>query len=292
MKKPKISACLVIYNEEKLLPRCLESIKDVVDEIIVVHDGPCTDKSLGIAESFGARIFVRNHIGEAEPHRPFSYEQSTGDWVLQIDADEYLSEAAQKVILELVSDPNADGYAFWWPFFYKNRYLTSGHYSKLYKPCLFRKSRLNMVGVIHESPSTYGILKNITVLLEHRHPYDNWSLRVIKKKWLNWAKLQAYETKHLEEAPLYNINVGANNESLNNLRFRCRYPLISLFWEIIRIIGINVRDGLFWSGFVNLKIMVSDLLNSFFLHWYLLTLDEKSPLQPGVEKPAPDDSLL
>ena len=71
-----ISACLVIHNEEKLLKRCLESIKDVVDEIILVHDGECTDKSLNIANNFHSRIFIRDFIGEAEWHRPFSYEEA------------------------------------------------------------------------------------------------------------------------------------------------------------------------------------------------------------------------
>ena len=45
-EKNTISACLVVHNEEKLIGRCLESIKNLVDEIIVVHDGPCQDKTL------------------------------------------------------------------------------------------------------------------------------------------------------------------------------------------------------------------------------------------------------
>ncbi len=60
---PTISACLVIHNERVLLRRCLESIKHVVSEIIVVHDGECSDDSLKMAKEYGAKIFQRQFIG-------------------------------------------------------------------------------------------------------------------------------------------------------------------------------------------------------------------------------------
>lgn len=268
--KPKLSACLVIKPEELVLRRCLESLRGVVDEIVVVHDGPPADRSIDIAKEFGAKTFVRNFVGEAEPHRPFSFEQATGDWILQIDADEFLSAEARESIPELVKASEVDAYSLWWPLFYKGHYLASGHYSKLYKQCLFRKSKLYMVGIVHEFPRTYGISKDIKVLLEHRHLYDNWSLKTIKDKWLKWAKLQASGTKYLEEASVYNITSVRNNAAFSALKIKRSYPLVSLIVEITRIVGINVRDGLFWSDLANWKIMFSDLLNSLFLHWYLI----------------------
>ena len=51
-----LSACMIVKNEEELLPRCLESIKDAVDEIIVVDTGS-TDRTVEIAESFGAKVY-------------------------------------------------------------------------------------------------------------------------------------------------------------------------------------------------------------------------------------------
>src|ERR1700739_188285 len=96
MKKAPVSAYMVIFNEEKVIERALKSIYQVVDEIVVVYDGPCRDNSLKICQKFGAKIFVRKHSGEAEPHRPFSFEKAKNNWILQLDADEYLSPALQK----------------------------------------------------------------------------------------------------------------------------------------------------------------------------------------------------
>ena len=53
--RPTISACMIVKNEEKFLPQCLKSIKDAVDEIIIVDTGS-TDKSVEIAQSFGAKV--------------------------------------------------------------------------------------------------------------------------------------------------------------------------------------------------------------------------------------------
>ena len=53
----KISAFIVAYHEENLIERCLRSLVDVVDEIIVVHDGPCLDKTIKIAQKYTSKVF-------------------------------------------------------------------------------------------------------------------------------------------------------------------------------------------------------------------------------------------
>src|SRR5579862_5338849 len=86
-----ISACLVVRNEEAVIERCLHSLAGVVDEIVLIHDGECTDRTLEIAERFGARITVADHAGGNEPHLPFAFALATGEWLLRLDADEFLS---------------------------------------------------------------------------------------------------------------------------------------------------------------------------------------------------------
>ena len=55
-KKPKISANVVVYNEERNIKRCLDSVRDAVDEIILVNSGPCTDRTLEIAKRYTKNI--------------------------------------------------------------------------------------------------------------------------------------------------------------------------------------------------------------------------------------------
>lgn len=84
-----ISACMIVKNEEKNLPRCLDSIGNLVDEIVVVDTGS-TDRTVQIAESYGARIFHSPWRDDFSFHRNESMEHATGDWILRIDADEEL----------------------------------------------------------------------------------------------------------------------------------------------------------------------------------------------------------
>lgn len=83
----RISACMIVKNEEELLPGCLDSLQGWVDELIVVDTGS-TDRTVSIAEQYGARVFSQPWEGNFSKHRNHSLEQATGDWVLIIDADE------------------------------------------------------------------------------------------------------------------------------------------------------------------------------------------------------------
>ncbi|MBF0232810.1 MAG: glycosyltransferase [Desulfamplus sp.] len=95
MKKKNItlSACMIVKNEEAMLQRCLNSIKNLVDEIIIVDTGS-TDKTLEIANSFGAKIYHHPWEDDFSKHRNQSISYATGDWILVIDADEELDAAA------------------------------------------------------------------------------------------------------------------------------------------------------------------------------------------------------
>lgn len=89
-KTGRLSACMMVKDEEQFLPRCLESIKGLVDEIVVVDTGS-TDRSVEIAESFGARVYHHPWENNFSIHRNQSMDYATGDWVFIIDADEVLN---------------------------------------------------------------------------------------------------------------------------------------------------------------------------------------------------------
>ena len=189
-----VSACLVVYNEEAVIGRCLESLRGAVSEIILVHDGPCSDRTLEIAKTFGAKIFERHHIGEAEQHRVFTFEQATGEWCLYIDADEYLSEELRAAIPALTSSTEVDGYEVIWPFWDGTHEITTNW---PYRPVLFRRSTMTFFGLPHEPMRSTGKVVRVPLTIKHRPTYNNFTFTRFRTKWLKWAKIQAEDSLKL-----------------------------------------------------------------------------------------------
>jgi tetratricopeptide (TPR) repeat protein len=107
----KLSACLIVKNEEKHLERCLKSVKPIVDEIVVVDTGS-TDRTVEIAEKYGAKIGHFEWCDDFSAARNESLRLATGDWALWIDADEELDEGSFHQMREAVMRPQFAGYYF------------------------------------------------------------------------------------------------------------------------------------------------------------------------------------
>ena len=88
----KLSLALIVKNEARCLARCLNSIRSTVDEIVVVDTGS-TDDTVSIAQQFDARISHFTWVNDFSVARNFAIEQTLGDWILVLDADEHASEA-------------------------------------------------------------------------------------------------------------------------------------------------------------------------------------------------------
>lgn len=86
-----ISLCMIVKNEEKVLEKCLSSVQNKVDEIIIVDTGS-TDRTMEIAEKYQAKIYSFEWINDFAAARNHSLEQATSDYLLVLDADEYLEE--------------------------------------------------------------------------------------------------------------------------------------------------------------------------------------------------------
>src|SRR3990172_12923250 len=109
--KQKISAILVLHDEEKLIRRCLDSVKDIADEILILHDGPCSDDTLNIAKKYTNKVFqTEKNVGVPGPILPILFRKAKGPWILKIDADEFLSPKLKKNIRKLVQNLEVDAY--------------------------------------------------------------------------------------------------------------------------------------------------------------------------------------
>jgi len=86
----KISACVITKNEAKNINRCLQSVKDIVNEIIVVDTGS-NDATVTIAEQVGAKVLHYQWSNDFAAARNYVLAQAKGDWIIFLDADEYFA---------------------------------------------------------------------------------------------------------------------------------------------------------------------------------------------------------
>lgn len=107
MSKPKLSVVLATYNEEKNIGDCLESVKDIADEIVIV-DGSSTDKTRDIAKSFGARVIKTTNPKIFHINKQKALEIAKCDWILQLDADERVTQELAKEIKQVIEMSNSD----------------------------------------------------------------------------------------------------------------------------------------------------------------------------------------
>src|SRR5260221_12838825 len=91
-----VTLTMIVKDEEEMLPGCLEAVHGAVDEIVIVDTGS-TDRTVEIAESFGAKVVNFSWNGSFSDARNVSLHHATSDWVLYLDADEHLvpDDAAQ-----------------------------------------------------------------------------------------------------------------------------------------------------------------------------------------------------
>ena len=92
----KLSVVIIARNEEHNMPRCLESVKPVADEIVVV-DSMSADRTASLCREFGCKVFLREFDGYGT-QKQFAVDQASNDWILSVDADEILSEELQNEI--------------------------------------------------------------------------------------------------------------------------------------------------------------------------------------------------
>ena len=95
-----LSVVLATYNEEKNITKCLETIKDLADEIIIV-DGSSSDRTVEIATGLGAKVFQTTNKQNFHINKQMAMDRATKELVLQLDADELVDEELKKFIRQI-----------------------------------------------------------------------------------------------------------------------------------------------------------------------------------------------
>ena len=102
MKKATLSLCMIVKNEERYLSDCLKSVKDVVDQIVIVDTGS-SDQTVDIAKEYEAEIYHFPWCGDFSAARNESLKYATCDWIMWMDADERLAPESTEHLLRILA---------------------------------------------------------------------------------------------------------------------------------------------------------------------------------------------
>ncbi|MCX8008885.1 MAG: glycosyltransferase family 2 protein [Patescibacteria group bacterium] len=189
----RLSIALAVFNEEKNLRRCLSSVSDIADEIIIV-DGGSSDRTVDIAKEFGAKIISSNNPPIFHINKQKALDACTADWILQLDADEVVPDALKQEIQKVIKTTTHKGFFiprknYFWGRWMKKTGVYPDYVIRLIKrgkahfPCKSVHEQIEVDG-------TVGYLKNP---LEH---YSYETIRDYLKKANAYTSLTADEFKN------------------------------------------------------------------------------------------------
>ncbi len=229
---PKISACIISFNEEKKIEACLQSLQPVVDEIVVV-DSLSTDRTLEIAGKYTDKIFNQEFLGHIE-QKNLAIEKAGNDWILSLDCDERLSKELQHSILAIKDRlDDGDAYCMSRKTFYIYRWLNHCWYPDI-------KTRL-----FNRNTSRWG----------GTNPHDHIETRGNKVVRLK-GDIQHYSfdsiSDHLQTIDRF-TEIGADELIRKNKSFNILSPLTHASWIFIKLY--ILKRG-FLDGFAGLTVSI------------------------------------
>ncbi|MDP3580489.1 MAG: glycosyltransferase [Ignavibacteria bacterium] len=242
---PKLTLSMIVKNEEKSLRDCLHSVKDVVDEIILVDTGS-TDNTIKIGEEYGGKIYSFEWVNDFSAARNFALSKTTGDWILYLDADERLDNNSVSELRKIISNNSLAAHYCT----VKSYDSEGGRDNSLQYTRLFHNSPdIKFEGKVHEQIESSLIVNKYRLLnsniLIHHIGYDISIDEKQKKALRNLALLkEEYKLKQtaysafqlaqsyniledVENARKYFEIAGESAELENSLRAHC-YSALSL----------------------------------------------------------------
>ena len=156
-----ISLCMIVRDEEDVLERCLDSVKDLVDEIVIVDTGS-VDKTKEIAMKYTKNVYDFEWVDDFAEARNFSFSKATKDYIMWLDADDVIEEEERERFLELKK--NIDYSVDIYMLKYKVDQDTVLNRERLLK----RSANFKWVSPIHEVIIPTGNIKYSDVMITHK----------------------------------------------------------------------------------------------------------------------------
>jgi glycosyltransferase involved in cell wall biosynthesis len=178
-----ISLCMMVKNESEVIYRCLDSVKDIVDEIIIVDTGS-TDNTKSIVRRYTDKIFDFEWIDDFSSARNFSFNHASMDYILWVDADDVLLDSDRQKLLQLKQtlDPSVDAVSMHYhlAFDSEGNLISSLRRNRLVK----RLKGFQWHGAVHEYLAVGGHILNSDIAITHRpieHDSDR-NLRIYERR--------------------------------------------------------------------------------------------------------------
>lgn len=168
-----ISVCMIVKNEEELLPRCLNSLKELPDELIIVDTGS-TDATKAIALKYTDKVFDFEWVDDYAAARNFSLSKATKDYIYVADADEVIDEENLRRFLQLKDAILPEVEVVEIAYANKHPFKTTENFPVEYRPKLFKRKRtFQFTDPIHEALRTDPVVYRSNVVVEHRPAKDH-----------------------------------------------------------------------------------------------------------------------
>jgi glycosyltransferase involved in cell wall biosynthesis len=173
MKRIPLSVVILTKNEEERIKDCILSVKEWVDEVLVIDDNS-EDKTPQIAEELGAKVLIRKMDIEGR-HRNWAYQQAKNEWILSLDADERVTEALKEEIIKVIlENPQYDGFTIPRRNFIGDYWIRWGGFYPSPQLKLFRKSKFYWEEAeVHPRAFMQGESGHLKNDLLH-YTYKNW----------------------------------------------------------------------------------------------------------------------
>lgn len=148
-RRPTLSLCVITKDEEANLPRCLRSVRGLVDDIVVTDSGS-TDRTVEIAEAAGARVIPFVWCDDFSAAYNEGLGHATGDWILILDADEELAPGSGEIVRSLIGNDDAFAYSLYRRDYFGHEVRDDAQSEMLQTRLIRRRDDVRFVGRIHQ----------------------------------------------------------------------------------------------------------------------------------------------
>ena len=163
----RISICMIVKNEEDILRRCLDSLKGIWDELIIVDTGS-TDSTKKIAAEYTDKIFDFAWTGSFSDARNFAFSKAEMEYIYSADADEVLDKENHKKFLDLKATLLPEIEIVQMKYGNQLAYGTVYNFDEEYRPKLFKRLRgFKWIEAIHETIQTEPVIFDSDIVITH-----------------------------------------------------------------------------------------------------------------------------